>query len=71
MEPDAPGQAINQTRKLKMTLTKVGLAVLEKVGKLKMVVTVTVTTTAAGVVPVVETHTLQVVAKPAKHGHKH
>jgi len=62
----------NQTRKLKMRLTKVGLAVLEQVGKLKMVATVT--TTAAGLAPVVETHTVTVVAKPAKpskHGHKH
>jgi len=51
-----------QTRKLNLRLTKVAKAVLEKVGKLKMVVTITIT--AAGATPVTQTRTLEIVAKP-------
>ncbi|HTT96209.1 MAG TPA: hypothetical protein VMF55_16175 [Solirubrobacterales bacterium] len=54
----------NQTRVLKLKLTKVAIAILKKVGKLKM--TVTVTTTIAGQAPVSETRAVEVLAKPKK-----
>ncbi len=56
----------NQTRTLKLKLTKTAIAILEKVGKLKMAVTVTIKI--AGQAPVVETRSVEVVFKPAKHG---
>lgn len=52
----------NQTRTLKLKLTKVAKAVLEKVGKLKMVVTITITATGAS--PVTQTRTVEIVKKP-------
>lgn len=60
-----------QQRTLKLKLTKLAIEILEKVGKLKMAVTVTITT--AGQKPVVETRTVEVFLKPpskAKH-HEH
>jgi hypothetical protein len=54
----------NQTRVLKLKLTKVAIAVLKKVGKLKM--TVTVTTTIAGQKPTKATRTVEIVARPKK-----
>jgi Tol biopolymer transport system component len=54
----------NQTRALKLNLTKVAIAILKKVGKLKM--TVTVTTTIAGQAPTKETRSFEIVAKPKK-----
>ena len=56
----------NQTRILKLKLTKTAIAVLKKVGKLKM--TVTVTTTIAGQAPTKETRSIELVAKPKKKG---
>ena len=50
-----------QTRILKLKLTKLGFAILEKVGKLKM--SVTVTTTIAGQAPFKETRSIEVVVK--------
>jgi Tol biopolymer transport system component len=58
-----------KTRTLKMKLTKKAIAVLEKVGKLKLVATVTLT--AAGAKPVKVTHALEIVAEPAKAGKHH
>lgn len=57
-----------QTRKLKIKLTKAGIAVLEKAGRLKMAVTLTFT--AAGAAPVRRTHTLEVVARRGKGKHR-
>jgi hypothetical protein len=59
----------NQTRILKLKLTKVAIAILKKVGKLKM--TVTVTTTIAGQAPVKATRKIEIYAKPkkSKKGH--
>lgn len=60
-----------QKRTLKLKLTKLAIEILEKVGRLKMAVTVTITT--AGRKPLVETRTVEVFLKPsskAKH-HKH
>lgn len=51
-----------QTRILKLKLTKVAIAILKKVGTLKM--SVTVTTTIAGQPPFKETRSIEVVAKP-------
>lgn len=59
----------NKTRGLRIKLTKAGIAALQTVGKLKMVVTVTFT--AAGSAPIKETHTLQVVATQSKPKHPH
>ncbi|MGH2939174.1 MAG: TolB family protein, partial [Solirubrobacterales bacterium] len=58
----------NQKRVLKLRLTKLAVAVLKKVGKLKMVLTVT--TTIAGQSPVRESRTVEIFAtqaKPKKH----
>ena len=52
----------NQTRILKLKLTKVAIAILKKVGKLKM--TVTVTTTIAGQAPTKEARTVELFVKP-------
>ena len=57
----------NQKRVLKLKLSKLAIAILKKVGKLKMVVTVT--TTIAGQAPVKEARTVEVFAK-AKKKHK-
>lgn len=59
----------NQTRALKLKLTKVAIAILKKVGKLKMALTVT--TTIAGQAPVKETRTIEIFVKPkkSKKGH--
>jgi Tol biopolymer transport system component len=57
----------NQKRTLKLKLTKTAVSVLEKTGKLKMVVTVT--TTITGQKPTRETRTVEVFVKPAKAGH--
>ncbi len=54
----------NSTRVLKLKLTKVALAILKKVGKLKM--SVTVTTTIAGQAPSKETRTVEIVVKSKK-----
>jgi Tol biopolymer transport system component len=54
----------NQTRPLKLKLTKVAIAILKKVGKLKM--TVTATTKIVGQAPVAETRTVEVFAQPKK-----
>jgi Tol biopolymer transport system component len=59
----------NQTRTLKMKLTKTAIAILEKVGRLKMVVTLTLT--APGAKTVKRTHTVEIFAKPAKAGKHH
>jgi Tol biopolymer transport system component len=56
----------NQTRILKLKLTKVAIAILKKVGKLKM--TVTVTTTIAGQKPSKAMRTIEIIAKPQKKG---
>ncbi len=56
----------NQTRVLKLKLTKVAIAILKKVGKLKM--TVTVTTTIAGQKPSKAMRTIEIIAKPKKKG---
>lgn len=61
----------NQKRTLKLKLTRLAVAILKKVGKLKMAVTVTITI--AGQKPVRETRTVEVFLEPAskaKH-HKH
>lgn len=55
-----------QTRVLKLKLTNTAIAILKKVGKLKMVVTVT--TTIAGQAPVKESRPFEVLLKPKK-GH--
>jgi Tol biopolymer transport system component len=55
-----------QTRILKLKLTKLAIAILEKVGKLKM--SVTVTTTIAGQAPFKETRSIEVVAKQKPTG---
>lgn len=57
----------NQRRVLKLKLTKLAIAVLKKVGKLKM--SLTVTTRIAGQPPVKQTRTLEIFAKPAKSKH--
>ena len=57
----------NQKRVLKLKLSKLAIAILKKVGKLKMAVTVT--TTIAGQQPVKETRAVEVFAK-AKKKHK-
>jgi Tol biopolymer transport system component len=59
----------NQTRILKLKLTKVAIAILKKIGKLKM--SVTVTTTIAGQAPTKETRSVELFTKPkkAKKGH--
>lgn len=54
----------DQQRVLKLKLTKVAIAILKKVGKLKMAVTVTTTT--PGQAPVKETRTVELFAKPKK-----
>lgn len=56
----------NQTRVLKLKLTKVAIAILKKVGKLKM--TVTVTTRIAGQKPSKAMRTIEIIAKPKKKG---
>jgi hypothetical protein len=56
----------NQKRTLKLKLTKVAIAILKKVGKLKM--TVTVTTTIAGQAPVKEARAVEIFVKPKKKG---
>ena len=56
----------NQTRVLKLKLTKVAIAILKKVGKLKM--TVTVTTTIAGQAPTKEARSFELFTKPKKKG---
>jgi Tol biopolymer transport system component len=56
----------NQTRILKLKLTKVAIAILKKVGKLKM--TVTVTTTIAGQAPTKDTRSVELFTKPKKKG---
>lgn len=58
----------NQKRTLKLKLTKAAIGALEKVGKLKMLVTVTITI--AGQKPTVESRTVEVFLKPAKAGHR-
>lgn len=55
-----------QSRTLKMKLNRTAISVLEKVGRLKMAVTLTLTAT--GATPVTVTHSVEVVAKPAKQG---
>jgi len=57
----------NQTRVLKLKLTNLAIAILKKVGKLKM--SLTVTTTIAGQPPVKETRTIEIFKKPAKSKH--
>ncbi|MBS1845352.1 MAG: PD40 domain-containing protein [Actinobacteria bacterium] len=54
----------NKWRVLKLKLTKLAIAVLRKVGKLKM--SLTVTTRIAGQPPVKATRTLEIFVKPAK-----
>ncbi|MBS1895561.1 MAG: PD40 domain-containing protein [Actinobacteria bacterium] len=54
----------NQRRVLKLKLTKLAVAILQKVGKLKM--SLTVTTRIAGQPPVKETRTLEIFAKHSK-----
>lgn len=51
----------NQKRLLKLKVPKLAFAILKKVGKLKMIVTVT--TTIAGQVPVKETHPFELFVK--------
>jgi Tol biopolymer transport system component len=53
-----------QERVLKLKLTKLAIAILEKVGKLKM--SVTVTTTLAGQAPTKETRSVTIIFKPKK-----
>jgi Tol biopolymer transport system component len=57
----------NQKRTLKLKLTKAAIAAIEKVGKLKM--TVTVTIAIAGQKPTTESRKVEVFLKPAKGGH--
>jgi TolB protein len=54
----------NQTRILKLKLTKVAIAILKKVGKLNM--TVTVTTTIAGQAPTKEARSVELFVQPKK-----
>jgi Tol biopolymer transport system component len=59
----------NQTRILKLKLTKLAIAILKQTGKLKM--SVTVTTTIAGQTPVKESHNFELFVKPTKPKQKH
>jgi hypothetical protein len=57
----------NQTRGLRLKLTKLAIAILKKTGKLKM--NVTVTTTIAGQAPVKATHSFEPFVKPKPKHH--
>jgi ABC-type oligopeptide transport system substrate-binding subunit len=61
LDPDNPSN-VNQTRILKLKLTKLAIAILKQTGKLKM--SVTVTTTIAGQAPVKESHNFELFVKP-------
>ncbi len=58
----------NQRRVLKLKLTKLAIAILKKVGKLKM--SLTVTTRIAGQPPTKETRTVEIFVKPARSKHR-